>query len=324
METTFVHSAGGRSSAPGTRDGSITVTELIDRYMADYGGRDGSLFQRLEWWRARIGSMRLIEVDDDTIFHCIEDLSRQRGRYYAGKDADGRPVMRAKDRPVANSTLNRYQSAAGSLFGYALKKRLAPKGWSSPTLKLGARPENNERVRFLSDEERERLFAACRSSKWPMMFAAVLLAIVTGARKGELMRLRWRDADLDAGVIVVPGKTKNNDNKTLVLTANAVEELRKHVGRAEALIFASRITPDKPFNFAASAWPRALRQANIRNLKWHDLRHTCASYLAQSGATLLQIADVLGHRNLSVTRRYSHLTVGHRRKLVDDVLGGLK
>lgn len=189
---------------------------------------------------------------------------------------------------------------------------------------LSDRPENNERVRFLSDEERERLFLACRASKWPMMFAAVLLAIVTGARKGEMMRLRWRDADLDAGVIVVPGKTKNNDNKTLVLTANAVEELRRHVGRPEALIFASKITPDKPFNFAASAWPRALRQANIRNLKWHDLRHTCASYLAQSGATLLQIADVLGHRNLSVTRRYSHLTVGHRRKLVDDVLGGLK
>jgi integrase len=73
----------------------------------------------------------------------------------------------------------------------------------------------------------------------------------------------------------------------------------------------------------ASDWDKAVKKAEISNFRFHDLRHTCASYLAQNGATLLQIADVLGHKQLEVTKRYSHLCVDHKQSLVDRVLGGV-
>ena len=67
-----------------------------------------------------------------------------------------------------------------------------------------------------------------------------------------------------------------------------------------------------------------MKAAGIKNFRFHDLRHTAASYLAMAGATLLEVADVLGHRELSVTKRYSHLATAHKEKLVNRVLGDIK
>jgi integrase len=67
-----------------------------------------------------------------------------------------------------------------------------------------------------------------------------------------------------------------------------------------------------------------MHAARIRNFRFHDLRHSCASMLAQSGATLLEIGDLPGHRQLQMTKRYSHLASGHKSALVNRVLGGIK
>ena len=64
-------------------------------------------------------------------------------------------------------------------------------------------------------------------------------------------------------------------------------------------------------------------EAGLEGFRFHDLRHTCASYLAQNGASLLQIAEVLGHKQLEVTKRYSHLCVDHKQSLIDNVMGGV-
>jgi integrase len=93
-------------------------------------------------------------------------------------------------------------------------------------------------------------------------------------------------------------------------------------------------TPDAPWNAASvrcstapyafeARWAQALKEARVRDFRFHDLRHSCASLLAQSGATLLEIGDVLGHRQLAMTKRYSHLTTGHKAALVNRVLGSI-
>ncbi len=137
------------------------------------------------------------------------------------------------------------------------------------------------------------------------------------------MRLRWQDIDLDAGTAYV-AFTKNNDRKVLALVPAVVEELRRF--RPESgtgLVFASRLRASQAFNFTA-AWDRAVKAARVRDFRFHDLRHSCASYLAQSGASILEIADVLGHRQLSVTKRYSHLTVKTKAALAGRVLGDIR
>lgn len=186
---------------------------------------------------------------------------------------------------------------------------------------LGLAP-NNEKVRFLSQDERERLLAACKASKWQRLYLLVLLALTTGARKGELLGLRWRDVDIEGAVLHV-GRTKNGDPKVLPVVPAALQQLAALKGPADALVFASREVPEQPYAFEAR-WAQALKAAHIRGFRFHDLRHSAASHLAQNGATLLEIADLLGHRQLSMTKRYSHLASGHRSALVNRVMGDFR
>ena len=110
---------------------------------------------------------------------------------------------------------------------------------------------------------------------------------------------------------------KNGEPRVPPLTPVVVRMIRA-LGKkpAEQLIFCSRYDPDRVLHFD-TAWRVAMRRAGISNFRFHDLRHSCASYLAQSGASLLEIADVLGHKSLDVTKRYSHLTVDSKRRLIN-------
>ena len=90
----------------------------------------------------------------------------------------------------------------------------------------------------------------------------------------------------------------------------------------KGLIFASLIKPDKPYCFT-KPWYKALKEADIEDFRFHDLRHSCASYLAMNGASLLEIADVLGHKQISVTHRYAHLCTLHKQKLINRVMSDM-
>ncbi len=301
------------------RDGSITITKLVELYMAQYEGRDTALTQRLGWWCGRIGPLRLDELTDDHLHAALEQLRTAPSRYFAGKDVDGRPVFKARRKPMSGATINRYSSAIASVITWAIRRRIAPKGYDHPVRRLEHHPEKAEKTRFLSDDERSRLLEACKASKWPRLYLLVLLALTTGARKGELLGLRWRDVDTGLKVLHV-ARSKNGTPKVLPLVPAAVEQIEGHRGAPGALVFPSRLQPDRPMAFEAR-WKEALRAAHIKAFRFHDLRHSCASYLAQHGASLLEIADLLGHRQISMSQRYAHLAAGHRSALVERVMG---
>lgn len=305
------------------RTGQITIREAIDLYMSVYEGRDTSRLQRMTWWSIKLGNLSLAQLDEDHIYFALEELQSQNSRYYAGKDADGKDIFKAKKKPLAPATINRYTAAIGALLSWCIKKRLTPKGWENPSKGIESKPENNEVVRFLSNKERTNLLEACRGSKWAKMYLLVLIALTTGARRGELLRLTWGDIDFDQQIASV-NQTKNGDKKVLPLIPNVIDELNKFKSNnPNELIFASKRRPDTPFNYVEN-WREALNTANIKKFRFHDLRHSCASYLAQNGATLLEIGDVLGHRQLSVTKRYSHLATQHKASLINRVLGDIR
>lgn len=299
------------------RRGDISLRELIDLYMGQYPGRDTTRGHRLAWWQTRLGHLALQDLSDDHIHACLEDLAGQASRYFAGLDADGKPIHKARRKPVAPATVNRYNAALAAVITWAIKKRIAPKQFVHPCRTVERRTENNERVRFLSDDERGRLLQACQGASWTKLYLVVLMALTTGARKGDLTALRWKDIDFER-MQAYCGRTKNGDPRVLPLVPTVMDLLRQHRARDAALIFESPRAPDKAFDFK-TPWQRALAQARVRDFRFHDLRHSCASALAQDGATLLEIADVLGHRQLDVTRRYSHLTTGHKRALIHRV-----
>ena len=310
------------STALPQRRGDLPLGELIDLYMSVYTGRDTTRVQRLTWWKARLGSTPFAEINDDHIHAALEALEGDTARRYAGVDAAGQKIFKARKAPRSPATINRYNAALAAVFTWAIRRRVAPKAWDHPCRRVERRPENNESTRFLDDDERRRLLEACKASRWPKLYLLVLLALTTGARKSELTGLRWRDIDLVEKVMHV-ARTKNGDPKVLPLVPAAAEQLQAFKGADSALVFASKIRPDQPYSFE-QRWAQALRLARVRSFRLHDLRHSCASMLARQGATLLEIGDLLGHRQVSMTKRYSHLASSHRSALVNRVLGDLR
>jgi integrase len=304
------------------RAGHLPLGDVIDLYMGTYAGRDSMRGQRLRFWKERLGSVRFDEVTDDQIHAELEALATAPPRRWAGVDADGRPIFKAGKAPRAPATINRYSAALGAVITWAMRRRIAPKGFIHPCRSVERRTENNEHTRFLADDERTRLLDACRRSKWPKLYLLVLLALTTGARRGELLGLRWRDIDLPGRVMHVD-RTKNGDPKVLPLVPSVVEQLEQFLGADSALVFASKQRPNQAYAFE-QRWITALREAKVRGFRFHDCRHSCASMLARQGATLLEIGDLLGHRQVSMTKRYSHLASSHRSALVNRVLGDLR
>jgi len=173
----------------------------------------------------------------------------------------------------------------------------------------------------LSEAERTPLFSSCRASHWDKLYLIVLLAITTGARKGELTKLRWNDIDFERRTAYV-STTKNGQPKVLPLTDSVIRELQVFNKNDSHLIFESKVKRDVAYCFT-KPWKKALEDAEIKDFRFHDLRHSCASYLAQSGASLLEIADVLGHKQISVTKRYAHLCIEHKSSLINRVMGSI-
>ncbi len=313
---------------------AATLADIAGRYLAVYtvstdaggvGGRDSNRPYRLKAWMRLMGDKPLAAITADDVEDGLRHLAEEPARVFAGKDADGNRIFRKKGHGQrTGSTLNRYYVALCGLYSWARKQRLLPRGFVPPTRHVEKRPEPRGRVRYLKEEERALLLKACRGASWPRLYLLVLMAITTGARRGELLGLRWCDVDMTRGEASLH-QTKNDDQRVLVLLPQVLDELAqfapKDASVSLALVFRSSLRPSQPFAFK-TAWQEALTQAGIDNFRFHDLRHTFASYSAQHGASLLEIADALGHRTLKMVSRYSHLSTDSRRRMVSRVFEG--
>lgn len=173
------------------------------------------------------------------------------------------------------------------------------------------------RVRFLDDDERARLLKACKESTNPWLYTCVILALASGMRQGELMGLKWQDINLKDGFLILH-KTKNGERRRVPLSGLALSLLQEHakIRRLDTdLLFPRAKDPHKPIDLEIP-WIAARKQAELEDFRWHDLRHCTASYLAMNGASLAEIAEVLGHKTLQMVRRYAHLSDGHVSNVV--------
>jgi integrase len=129
--------------------------------------------------------------------------------------------------------------------------------------------------------------------------------------------------DLERGMAILE-LTKNGERGSLVLTPAVVEQLQGFKrGKPEHYVFCSTRDPLKPYAIT-QLWFSVLRQAKVEKFRFHDLRHSFASALAQDGASLLEIADAMRHKTLKMVQRYSHFTVKTRSALVHRVLGDVR
>lgn len=280
-----------------------TLAEAIDRYLAQYPEKKDRPSQ-LRWWKEEIGQKVLADVTPSLIVECRERLQQGRQRASARYEAGRSPA-----------TVNRYLAALSHLFTVAVKE------WEwlpdSPMRQVSKLKEPRGRVRFLDDDERGRLLEACQGSADYRLYPLVVLALSTGARKSELLGLRWRDVDTQKGLAVLH-HTKNGERRTIAVRGHALEQVKalRKVRRLDTdLVFPS--DSGEGSLEPREAWVDALRVAKIEDFRFHDLRHCAASYLAMNGASLAEIAEVLGHKTLQMVKRYAHLTDQHVGTVVE-------
>jgi integrase len=282
-----------------------TTTELIERYIKEILPRKPKSMVdqtiQLNWWKENIGAYLLSSVTPAII-------TEYRGKLLT------EPSKRGKIKRT-NSTANRYCAALSHCFTIAVKE------WEwmqeNPIMKIAKLKEPKGRVRYLSDEERERLLKTCKESQSQFLYLLVVLAISTGARKMEICKLTWNDIDLNRSMITLHD-TKNKERRSLPLVGSARDLMKLHYKNRNEntnLAFPAKNLIN-PIDIR-TPFETALKKAEIEDFTWHDLRHSCASYLAMNGATLAEIAAVLGHKTLSMVKRYSHISDAHTSGVVE-------
>lgn len=276
---------------------TLTLNEACKDYLAQHQGRDTSIGQRLGWWCERFGDRPTGKVTKANVRTALKDLQQSK----------------------ANATVNRYKAALSAVYAYLADEYDCA---HNPAREVKQLKENNGRTRFLSDDEIARLLKSSNDAHWGRLRLLIFMAITTGARRTELLELRWSDIDFSMRRARVE-RTKNNEPRVLPLTEDLIQELLMFREVGNGYVFPHPNGRGDYFRNFDKQWMLAMKRAGIKDCRFHDLRHTAASLLAKSGASLLEIAEVLGHKSIQMTQRYAHLCVSHKANLIDNVMGNI-
>jgi integrase len=220
---------------------------------------------------------------------------------------------------VAPATVNRELTLLKAIFTKAVAWKMLDR---TPTAEVRYLPVNNARLRYLTPEEINRLLAATRADVAVWLAPAMLLALHTGLRQGELLALRWRDVDRSVGLLAIE-TTKNNEKRRVPLngvTRAVLDALPRFGERVLSWPWGEPISRTTLY----AAFGRACAHAGISDFHWHDLRHTFASHLVMAGVDLRTVQELLGHKTLEMTVRYSHLAPAHKAAAVEKLAAALE
>ena len=202
---------------------------------------------------------------------------------------------------VSPSTVNRSLSVLRHLFNLA--KRWKKFFGENPVSVAGLLEENSLMERILSPEEQKRLIESSISYLRPI----IITALNTGMRRGEILGLKWSEVDLDTGLITV-SQTNSKSKKQRKIYINSVlrkqlAELKLKSGGNEFVFLSDK---GKSLKEIKNGFDAACRRAGIEGLRFHDIRHTAATRMIESGASIVAVSKILGHSDIKTTMRYTH------------------
>ena len=181
------------------------------------------------------------------------------------------------------------------------------------------------RVRYLEHTELERFFAALNIIEESISRNAILMLLFTGARKSNVLCMKWSEIDLDAKIWLIP-QTKTGKNLSIALADSAVDLLNeiKSNNPDEVYVFPSAVSKSGHLEDIKRVWATLKKKANITNLHIHDLRHTLATYMIAQGASPFIVQRALTHKSLSSTQVYVNLGVEHLRDKLNETVNTLQ
>ena len=278
-----------------------TLQVLFDEYLAEHKTKSGKpLAERTKaeykkiWdsYFRKISEYRHSQVDEAVALATLKAIKAA-------------PASQIKAASILSVVLDHWLPGSGKDLYVRVKRTL---------------PKLDHRERYLTDEETERFLLAVENNPYRDFF---LLALLTGQRRSNVQAMRWVDIDLDCGRWRLDRtETKNRQTHFVDLPPEAVEILKTR--KAEKIVNAVWVFPADSksghLEEPRKAWERLLREADIENLRLHDLRHTLASWLINSGHSIDVVGRALGHKSNAASRIYAHLTRETVGKAVADTL----
>lgn len=296
-------------------DKEKTFQEFIDQYIENELPKNPNGYKKqkmmLNWWKEHLGPYYLCHITPAMIAELRDKLLS---------------TVTYRKKLRTGSTANRFISALSKAFNVGVREWNVLK--ANPVSKITRPKENKPRERYLEKEEINRLLEEVRKSKSPHLFAVVSCLLATGARKSEILGLKLGDVDFNRSTVTFR-ETKNGTTKKLHLSPYVLEILKNE--KEKRLVMSEYFFPSmdgkKPADIR-SAWQRAVEKAGFKkDVCLHTLRHTVCSHLCMNGFSVLEIGNILGHKSMSMVKRYSHLSTASTAKplnvLNDEILGSL-
>lgn len=292
----------------------LTVTRAVLEHVGVSEVDD--LPRRYRWWCEQIGGMKLVDVKHADIKRALLKLEKE------PKIHGGHKPKATQDR-LSPASINRYRNSLSAVFTpYVTEGGLQRNPCRGADLK---RDEDNLRRRWLDKDEAARLIAACRESSWDRLTLLVQIALCSGGRRSEILDATWKDVTWGDGYAeIFVGRTKNGEPKMLQVVGDAYTELKKwHKVRQldNPFIFPSTKMKGMPAHNYRPHFQAALEKAGITDFRFHDLRHTTASWLVQQGVSDYYIQQILGHSSAAMMKRYAHLRTEDQRRALAEVFG---
>lgn len=317
LKRELLDEAAEKAAQPGSRD-RVTFDQLADHYAEHYvqppryvDGRKVSGLRshydvnlQLNILRAHFGDRPLRSIT----YGDIRQFRQKRLQVPVLGPKDKKTGVRTpRQRSIAS--VNRLLALLRRMLNVALREGWVARNPFSAGEPLITISDERARERILTFEEEEALLAALEGT--PALRALVVAALETGMRQGELLKLRWSDVDMDAGMIRVRAfNTKTMRERVLALTSRLRDELlalrTARPGEGESLVFG--------YSEVEKTWARACRRAGLVGLRFHDLRHTAATRLVEAHIPLPEVGKQLGHTQAQTTWRYVNPNAGGARR----------
>jgi integrase len=216
------------------------------------------------------------------------------------------------NRVLKPATVNKHISILKAMIKKAVDWNMVEEETLKRVRRVKLLTENNKRLRYLSKEECQSLINACDQHLRP----AVITALNTGARKEEILSLKWDNVDLKHGFILLD-RTKNGDRREIPINDTLRVTFKNLTRRLDIpYVFYDSLT-GKRYRDIKRSFKSACKRAGVTDFRFHDFRHTFASHLVMAGVDLTTVKELLGHKDFKMTLRYSHLAPAHKVKAVD-------
>ncbi len=275
---------------------------------------------RMGFWLEQFEGVRLKDITEARIYSAVSRMhNRSHLEIWKAKVAaarkKGNPEPEYVAKPVTTSTKAKHLALMKAIL------RAAERDWKwlekAPVIKIPA--VRNKRVRWLEKDEAKRLIDECPEP----LKSVVKFALATGLRRSNIINLEWQQIDMQRRVAWVnPEDSKSNRAIGVALNDTACKVLRDQIGNHNKFVFVHTKAGRRPDGSVTPAvrkmrvddgraWKSACKRAGIEDFRFHDLRHTWASWLIQSGVPLSVLQEMGGWESIEMVRRYAHLAPNH-------------